>query len=369
MVGKKLKLAAGLMSGTSMDGIDAALLRTDGCAQVEPVTAISLPYAPEFRMALRNALGREEGNRELSHQLTALHAQAVEQLFAQAGIRNDDVDVVGFHGHTIFHEPANRKTIQIGDGEALAQTLGVDVVCDFRSADVAAGGEGAPFAPLYHVALAPSERPLCFLNIGGVANLTWIGAGADPARADVFDHLLAFDTGPGNALIDDWVHARGGLNFDDEGRLAAAGSVDGDVLNALLSDSYFDALPPKSLDRTDFTTVPATGLSLEDGAATLAMFTVRAIQRAVAFLPEAPKRWLVTGGGRKNGYLMDALAEALGAPVAPTEAEGIDGDVLEAQAFAYLAVRSLAGLPLSGPSTTGVSSPQHGGRLCVARAA
>lgn len=369
MNGNDVKLAVGLMSGTSMDGIDAALLRTDGRAQVEPVAAISLPYAPEFRTALRNALGQEQEHRALAHDLTALHVQAVERLFSLANINSSDVDVVGFHGHTIFHEPANRKTIQIGDGEALAQALGVDVVYDFRSADVAAGGEGAPFAPLYHAALAPAERPLCFLNIGGVANLTWIGAAADPAGADIFDHLLAFDTGPGNALIDDWVRAQGGLDFDRDGRLAAAGKVDDGVLKVLLSDSYFDTPPPKSLDRTDFTTGPASGLSLEDGAATLAMFTVRAIQRAVAFLPESPARWIVTGGGRKNVYLMRALAAALGAPVVPTEAGGIDGDVLEAQAFAYLAVRSLAGLPLSGPSTTGVSSPQRGGRLCVARAA
>lgn len=364
-----MKLAVGLMSGTSMDGIDAALLRTDGGARVEPLTAISLPYEPEFRTALRGTLGREHAPADLARHLTALHGQAVEKLLAGAGLNASDIDVIGFHGHTVFHEPAKRKTVQIGDGETLANMLGVDVVYDFRSADVAAGGEGAPFAPLYHAVLAPEDRPVCFLNIGGVANLTWIGAGADPASDDVFDHLLAFDTGPGNALIDDWVRAQKGLDFDQDGRLAAAGKVDQGVLGTMLSDAFFDAAPPKSLDRTDFTTRPATGLSLEDGAATLAMFTVQAIGKAVAFLPEAPHRWLVTGGGRKNGYLMDALAQTLGTPVVPTEAEGIDGDVLEAQAFAYLAVRSLAGLALSGPSTTGVSSPQRGGRLCVAHAA
>ena len=369
MDGDGIKLAVGLMSGTSMDGIDAALLRTDGGARVEPLTAMSLPYGSEFRTALRGTLGREHAPPDLVHHLTALHGQVVNELLARAGLKARDVDVIGFHGHTVFHEPAKRKTIQIGDGEALAKMLGIDVVYDFRSADVAAGGEGAPFAPLYHAVLAPDDRPLCFLNIGGVANLTWIGAGADPASDDIFDHLLAFDTGPGNALIDDWMHAQKGLDFDQDGRLAAAGRVDQGVLETLLSDEFFAAVPPKSLDRTDFTTGPAKGLSPEDGAATLAMFTVQAIGKAVAFLPETPRRWLVTGGGRKNGYLMDALGQTLGAPVLPTEAEGIDGDVLEAQAFAYLAVRSLAGLPLSGPSTTGVSSPQRGGRLCVAHAA
>ncbi len=230
------------------------------------------------------------------------------------------------------------------------------------------GGEGAPFAPLYRAVLAPDDRPLCFLNIGGVANLTWIGAGADPASDDIFDHLLAFDTGPGNALIDDWMHAQKGwtsirtVALRQPAGLTREFSKPCCLMNFLLQFR-------RNLSTGPISTGPAKGLSPEDGAATLAMFTVQAIGKAVAFLPETPRRWLVTGGGRKNGYLMDALGQTLGAPVLPTEAEGIDGDVLEAQAFAYLAVRSLAGLPLSGPSTTGVSSPQRGGRLCVAHAA
>lgn len=363
------KLAIGLMSGTSMDGIDAALIHTDGGALVEPVAAIAVPYAQNFRDSLRAALGHQQAEPELTRDLTALHVGAVQRLLDTAGLNSADVDVVGFHGHTIFHDPQNQTTVQIGDGDALSHALGLDVVFDFRMADVAAGGEGAPFAPLYHAALAIDERPLCFLNIGGVANLTWIGPGADPAQPDIFDHLIAFDTGPGNALIDDWVHAHTGESFDQDGGLAASGSVDNAVLSSLLSYRYFDAPPPKSLDRTDFALDAATGLGLEDGAATLSMFTVHAIARAAAFLPAPPKQWLVTGGGRKNGFLMQALAEMLDAPVQPTEAVGIDGDVLEAQAFAYLAVRSLAGLPLSGPTTTGVPSPQRGGRLSAARPA
>lgn len=351
-----------------MDGIDAALIRTDGGSVIEPIASIDLSYTPAFREKLRDALGSTGPVSELAEELTRQHITVVEDLLDIAHMSPSEVDVIGFHGHTIFHDPKNGITVQIGDADLLARELGVDVVHDFRSADVAAGGEGAPFAPLYHAVLAPPRRPMCFLNIGGVGNLTWIGPGADPDSGDVFDDLLAFDTGPGNALIDDWVQQHTSETFDDGGRLASRGKVDMAVLETLMENSYFNQLPPKSLDRTDFSIAPAQGLSLEDGAATLAMFTVTSVVHATRFLPTAPVRWLVTGGGRKNAFLLRELEAALGTSVQPTEAAGIDGDVLEAQAFAYLAIRSLAGRPLSGPTTTGVPAPQTGGRLSAAGA-
>jgi anhydro-N-acetylmuramic acid kinase len=361
-----MKMAIGLMSGTSMDGIDAALVRTDGGSVIEPMGSTFLSYEPDFQDRLRAALGGQAPVPELADNLTRLHVQAVRNLLEVAHVPPSAIDVVGFHGHTIFHDPGQRITIQIGNGGLLADLLSVDVVDDFRGRDVAAGGEGAPFAPLYHAVLAPPRRPVCFLNIGGVANLTWVGPDADPARDDVFEHLRAFDTGPGNALIDDWMRTHTGASFDDGGRLASRGKVHGNTLETLMSHDYFARQPPKSLDRTDFSIAPVAGLSPEDGSATLAMFTVHAVAQSARYLPQAPVRWLVTGGGRKNLFVMRELEAMLGVPVQPTEAAGIDGDVLEAQAFAYLAVRSLAGRPLSGPTTTGVPAPQTGGQLHAA---
>ena len=356
-------LAVGLMSGTSMDGIDAALIRTDGMSVFEPVAALDHPYDSEFRAMLRAVVGIAGAHEAVAAELTARHVAIVRELLTQAGVSAAMIEVVGFHGHTVFHDPAHGRTVQIGDGQRLAREIGADVVADFRAADMAAGGQGAPFVPLFHVARAPSDRPVCFLNIGGVANLTWIGDDARAGQDDVFAHIRAFDTGPGGALIDDWVHRHTGAPFDLDGRLAAAGRVDETGLAALLENDYFQAPPPKSLDRDAFDLALVEGLSVEDGAATLTAFTAEAVARAVLHLPAEPVRWLVTGGGRKNPTLMDRLRRALGAAVVPTETAGIDGDAMEAQAFAYLAVRSLRGLPLSGPTTTGVSQPTTGGKF------
>lgn len=363
MSASETRLAVGLMSGTSMDGIDAALIRTDGISVFEPVAQLAQSYDPVFRAALRAAIGAAGPHDAITAELTDRHAQIVRELLAVAGIRRHGVDIVGFHGHTVLHDPEHGRTIQIGDGESLAQQTGIDVIVDFRSADMDGGGQGAPFAPLFHLVRSPPGRPVCFLNIGGVANLTWIGAGADPGRDDLFDHLCAFDTGPGGALLDDWVRDHTGDPFDRDGRLAATGSVDADALDALLDNPYFSAPPPKSLDRDAFDTAPIAGLSAADGAATLTAFTAQTVAMAARQLPQPPARWLVTGGGRKNKTLMSQLGRTLDAPVVSTEAAGIDGDAMEAQAFAYLAVRSLRGLPLSGPSTTGVRVPTTGGRL------
>lgn len=348
--------ALGLMSGTSLDGIDAALLHSDGRGFVAPGPCATFSYDTGFRERLRALLGGRGPVATVERELTLRHCEAVESLLSAHGIDPSEVGVVGFHGHTIAHAPAKGRTWQIGDGALLAARSGIDVIADFRGRDVAEGGEGAPFAPLYHAALAADlDRPLAVLNLGGVANVTWIGAEEG--------EILAFDTGPGNALIDDWVLARAGRPFDRDGALAAAGRADPQGLARLLEHPYFDRLPPKSLDRDDFDPAPLAGLSAADGAATLTAFTVGAVARARDHFPEAPLAWLVAGGGRHNPVLMALLGERLRARAVPVEAEGWNGDALEAQAFGYLAIRSLQGLPLSLPTTTGVRAPTGGGVL------
>ena len=349
--------ALGLMSGTSMDGIDVALLQTDGHKSVRPGPWMTVPYAPDLRARLAKLVKAPDAASpraliDTSTAITAAHAEAVETFLRRRMIDRGRIDLVGFHGHTISHRPAEGITRQIGDGARLADILGLDVVDDFRSADVAAGGQGAPFAPLYHAALATElDQPLAVLNIGGVANATFIDG----------DTLVAFDTGPGNGLIDDFVSAQGAGAFDADGRLAAAGQVSETALSALLDHPYFELPAPKSLDRHSFTGDAVAGLPLEDGAATLTVFTAETIARAVEHLPAAPVRWLVTGGGRHNRFLMALLRARLAVPVDPVEAVGWQGDALEAQAFGYLAVRCVRGLPLSLPSTTGVPLPVRGG--------
>lgn len=351
-------LAVGLMSGTSLDGIDAAVVETDGEGHIRPRGALTVPYDGAMRERLRAALGSEArcaAIDALERDLTLAHGGIVRALLDREGIPSGKVGVVGFHGHTILHRPERRRTWQIGDGPLLAGETGIDVVADFRSADVAAGGQGAPLAPAFHAALAASlEKPVAMLNIGGVANITWIGPGGG---------LIAFDTGPGNALIDDWVLRQTGVPIDEDGRLAASGRVDEGILARLLDNRYFAAPPPKSLDRGDFDPSAVARLSAADGAATLTAFTAAAVERAVALLPAAPRRWIVCGGGRRNPVLVRMLAARLASPVEPVEAIGWDGDFIEAQAFAYLAVRSLRGLPISWPGTTGAPSPLRGGRL------
>ena len=356
MVKARLRTALGLMSGTSLDGIDAALIRSDGRDRVEPKAALTRPYDAEFRARLRATLGGQGDVAGVERDLTLRHAEVVKALLGDAGLTAGAVEVIGFHGHTILHAPHEHRTWQIGDGAILAAETGIDVVCDMRSRDMAEGGQGAPLASLYHRALAAAlEAPLAILNVGGVANLTWIGTGPD--------EILAFDTGPGNALLDDWVSRHTGRALDTDGALARSGRVRGDVLGALLAHPYFAQEPPKSLDRDDFDPSPLSGLPAADGAATLTAFTARGVAAALEHVPAPPKLWLVTGGGRHNPALMAALRECLKVPVDPVESVGWDGDALEAQAFAYLALRSLDGLPLTVPGTTGVARPVTGGTL------
>ncbi len=353
--------ALGLMSGTSMDGVDAAVVETDGETIAGFGPSAFRPYDAADRAALRAALGRWPGEAGLDDVEALVRAA---QAAAVAGF--DAIDVVGFHGQTLAHEPRGRGTHQIGRGDRLARETGVPVVWDFRSADVASGGEGAPLVPFFHFALARrigATAPAAFLNIGGVANVTWVDPRAPAPEAA--GALVAFDTGPGNALIDDFLALRRGMAFDAEGATAAAGRVDATVLDGLAEHAYLKRPPPKSLDRQDFHGFldRVAPLATEDGAATLAALTAACVAEATRHFPEPPTRWLVCGGGRKNRTLMAMLAARTNAPVAPVEADGLDGDMLEAQAFGFLAVRVLRGLPTSAPATTGARLPVSGGRI------
>jgi anhydro-N-acetylmuramic acid kinase len=342
------------MSGTSLDGIDVAAIETDGRGHVAPGPSLTIPYAEDFRDRLRGVLSGKGPVAAVEDELTRLHADAI----AEFRRRYPEIDamLIGFHGHTILHEPERRRTWQIGDGALLARLTGTDVVADFRSADVAAGGEGAPLAPLYHAALAAGlEKPLAVLNLGGVGNVTWIGPGAE--------EILAFDTGPGNALLDDWVRRNTGAVSDWGGVLAFAGTAAANRVAGFLASPYFARRPPKSLDRDEFRAFVPIGLSIEDGAATLTEMTAAAVAAARAHFPAPAREWLVCGGGRRNPALMAAIARHLAAPLRPVEAVGWNGDALEAEAFAYLAVRSVMGLPLSLPATTGAPHPIRGGVL------
>lgn len=352
-------ITLGLISGTSMDGIDAALVATDGERVTERGPWLTLPYPARLRetllaIAADPARAEHEPLVKETKAVTEAHAEAVSALLDRAGLTPSAVGLIGFHGQTVLHRPERRFTRQLGDGALLARLTGIDVVNDFRSADVAAGGQGAPFVPLYHAALAEGlDRPLAILNLGGVANVTFLGAEA----------ILAFDTGPASAMIDDWVRTKAGLPYDEDGAIAARGTVDQDRVAQLMAVPFFSVKPPKSLDRNDFPLSVVEGLSLEDGAATLAAFTVASVGASREHLPEEPGRWLVAGGGRHNATLMAGLVKALGRPVEPVESVGWEGDALEAQAFGFLAMRSLQGLPLSLPSTTGVPQPMPGGVL------
>ncbi|HXZ15050.1 MAG TPA: anhydro-N-acetylmuramic acid kinase [Roseiarcus sp.] len=366
MSSEGLTTAVGVMSGTSMDGIDVALITSDGQAQVETGPGATYPYPRALAATLRAVVAdpgeAQEPQAELERAVTDAHVAAVQAFLARFAIARKSVALVGLHGQTILHRPAMRLTRQLCDGARAAGSLGIDVVSDFRSADVAAGGEGAPLAPAYHAAMAVGlERPLIVLNWGGVGNVTWLGPRGE---------IVAFDAGPANALIDDFLLRRRGVALDRDGALASEGRVNEDALSALMRDPYFDRPPPKSLDRNHFASLAAAAvekLSDEDGAATLAAFTVEATAAALKQVQVPPKRWLVCGGGRRNPVLTRRLAERLAIRVEPVEAIGYDGDAIEAQCFAYLAVRSRRGLPISFPTTTGVPRPMTGGVFWPAR--
>jgi anhydro-N-acetylmuramic acid kinase len=355
----------GLVSGTSLDGIDAALVETDGEDIAVPGPALTVPYDADTRAmllaALHDAKDVAAGEpvpyaiRDTERRVTEAHAAAVTELLRVAGLRATNIALIGFHGQTILHRPRQRWTWQIGDGRLLARLTGIPVVNDFRSADVKAGGQGAPLVPLYHAVLVRKSQslspPVAMVNIGGVANVTYVGQ----------DEILAFDTGPGNAPIDDWAHRHTGRPVDEHGALARHGRVDDETLTDMLDHDFFERVPPKSLDRLDFTTNAVDHLTAEDGAATLTAFTAASIARAREHFADPATTWIVMGGGRHNPKLMEELRARVNAPVLSAEDAGWRGDFIEAEAFAYLAARSRKGLPLSLPTTTGVMEPVSGG--------
>lgn len=360
--------ALGLMSGTSMDGVDVALIDTDGEGEIHFGPQASFPYDDDDRVLLRAALSDATAldNREArpgrlaeaEAMVTARHASAVERFLSLNGLGRDGIDLVGFHGQTVLHRPEARLTVQIGDGPALARRLGVAVAADFRAEDVAAGGQGAPLVPVYHRALCARDRlegPVVVINIGGVSNITYVTEDADP---------IACDTGPGNALLDDLMLAREGLPFDAEGRVAARGRVDERVLANLLDHPFFALPAPKSLDRNAFSAAPVESLSTADAAATLVAFTTESIAAMLRRMPAPPRRAVVCGGGGRNPYLMRDLSRRLACPVETADALGWSVEAMEAQAFAYMAVRHAKGLPITFPGTTGVAKPLPGGRIC-----
>src|SRR6266516_4177786 len=358
--------AIGLMSVTSLDGVDVALIETDGRRVKAFGPTGYRPYTQNERGLLRQALteavnlpqrdARPGILREAEHAVTIAHAEAVAAFTAQNRLSREDVDIVGFHGQTVLHRPAQKMTVQIGDAAALAKAIHIPVMHDFRAADVAAGGQGAPFVPVYHRALAQSlerEGPMVVVNIGGVSNITYI---------DGTDTLIACDTGPGNALLDDYMYRTTGQALDCEGRMAAQGVADEAWVARALEHPFFARPPPKSLDRHDFASLALREMRPADGAATLTAFTAAAIARIVALLPKVPLNWIVVGGGARNHTMMRMLRERLApATIEAGDALGWSTDAIEAQAFGFLAARGLKGLPLSYPATTGVPIPMTGG--------
>ncbi len=358
--------ALGLMSGTSLDGVDVALIETDGRRVKAFGPSGYRPYSEPERKLLRQALAEavhlEQRDArpgvlgEAERTVTLAHAEAVRAFTAQHRITSEDIDIVGFHGQTVLHRPERKMTVQIGDAAALAKAIHIPVMHDFRAADVAAGGQGAPFVPVYHRALTQSlerEGPIIVVNIGGVSNITYI---------DGTETLIACDTGPGNALLDDFVYRTTGQPFDCEGRLAAQGRVNVVWVARTLAHPFFTRPPPKSLDRNDFAHVELGEISPADGAATLTALTAGAIAKIVPLLPKPPKSWIVAGGGARNLTMMRMLRERLApATVEAADALGWSSDAIEAQAFGFLAARGLKGLPLSYPTTTGVPMPMTGG--------
>ena len=355
--------ALGLMSGTSLDGIDVALIWTDGERLVKRGPSSTFAYDHSQREIIRQALlaavsvtsrtDRSGVLGEAEKALTRWHADAVHAFCRETATDLSTIDLIGFHGQTVIHRPEQRLTVQLGDGQALATALRCQVAFDLRAADVAAGGQGAPLVPAYHLALAAGlpQRPVAFVNIGGVANVTWVGAD---------DSLVAFDTGPGNALIDDWMLKHTGRARDDGGAAALAGKVDEAAVAQFLGDGFFEKPGPKSLDRNSFAGITLDGLGLEAGAATLVAVTARSIAMSRQHMPVAPETWIICGGGRHNEAVMRALRDLL-PDVRSAEDCGFNGDSMEAEAWAYLAVRAALGLPLTFPGTTGVASALTGG--------
>nr|WP_280986902.1 anhydro-N-acetylmuramic acid kinase [Fulvimarina endophytica] len=364
------RYAIGLMSGTSLDGIDVALIETDGEGEVKRGPSRTYPYdhaskarleqALELGKTLADRMARPQNLAEIETMLTERHGEVVERFLSEISVKPGEIACVGFHGQTILHRPSDALTVQIGDGVGLARRLGLPVVWDMRARDMEAGGQGAPLVPAYHRALAanlPPEfdmRPVVFVNIGGISNVTYIDGEADP---------IAFDCGPGNALLDQWLQREAGIPFDQNGRIAGEGAVIEDLAARYLDSTFFSKSLPKSLDKFDFPVPDGDAGELSDVARTLCHVTAVGIARAREHMPREPRLWIVAGGGRRHPSILADLADAVGeeANVALAEDCGFDGDAMEAEAWAYLAVRAMRGLPLTFPTTTGCREAVSGG--------
>jgi anhydro-N-acetylmuramic acid kinase len=352
------------MSGTARQGIDAALIETDGEAFVRPVAFAHTPYTPATRELIVEA-SRIAVNTELRQTepviteadqiVTALHIEAAKQIIARTGMVSDQIDIIGSHGLTLVHRPDKGWSWQIGNGEMISDALQCLVASDFRAGAMRAGGQGAPVLPIFHQQLAAEmEKPAVILNLGGIASFTFVG----------FDGMLgAFDAGPGTALIDDWIFKHTGHRYDENGATAARGHINEMLLADMMKQAYFALAAPKSVDRSAFSATAVAFMDLADGAATLTAFVAQGIAGALRHLPTPPKRIYVTGGGRHNPVLMAMIAQSCGVPLEPIEAHGYNGDALEAQGIAYIAVRRMKLLPITFPGTTGVDSPISGGVL------
>lgn len=368
---KKTLRVLGFMTGTSLDAVDMAVIETDGHDILAFGPAGEMKLDAETRAVVEEAIDdafdwerdeEEPDSFEDARMAVAdAHLAAALGFMAVNGVKASALDLVGVHGQTVLHEAPSPelpgRTVQLIDAVSVAEGLGVPVAYDFRSNDVAAGGQGAPLAPVYHAALvrrAGMTGPVAVLNLGGVGNITLI-------RAD--GGLEAFDTGPANGMVDLLVQSRMKKRMDEGGRLAAAGAVDQVVLDAYLAHPYFAATGPKSLDRFDFSLDSVATLSLEDAAATLTAFAAQAVALGVARCSEQPKEIVVCGGGRHNPVLLAAIRQRVGVPVSTAEDKGWRGDAIEAEAFAFLAARCRLGLPISFPGTTGVAAPMTGGRI------
>ena len=361
---KPLK-ALGLMSGTSLDGIDVAMLETDGETIAARGPCMTVNYDESQRHMLKQAMAdathltarteRPGSLLQIEREITRWHADAVDAFLEKHGLTYSNIDVIGFHGQTVIHRPDLGFTVQLGDGQTLANSCECPIVWDLRANDMAHGGQGAPLVPVYHRALINEldAGPSAVVNIGGVANVTWIGRSGE---------LVAFDTGPGNALLDDWMKHHTGSNRDEGGSTALAGQVDEATVAQFLGDGFFEQSAPKSLDRDTFASYQLTGLSVADGAATLVEVTARAIAASARQMPTAPRSWIICGGGRHNQAIMKSLQRQL-PDVKRAEDMGWNGDAVEAEAWAFLAVRSLKQLDLTYPGTTGVRTPVSGGLL------
>lgn len=352
MTDAKVYRAIGMMSGTSLDAVDIALIETDGNQYINPIAASSFPYLPQEREIVKSCFGKKQASVQAINIITNAHIKALRNF-------GHDADIIGFHGQTIFHDPQNQITVQIGDAQKIANTLKTDVIADMRQNDIQNGGQGAPLLPLYHRARSISCKlplPAAIINIGGVSNITWVGGKND-------NQILAFDCGPGNALLDDFILSRTNKPFDKDGAIAATGAPDQSMINTWLNAPYFHEKPPKSLDRDAWNTETINALSTSNGAATLLQFTAQSILRGLKQCPAMPRQIYITGGGRLNQFLMQEIQRQSNIKTQSVEALGWDGDALEAEGFAYLAVRSKIGLPLTLTQTTGVKAPLTGGKL------